>query len=80
MNNKHIIQQLCFGSLEPKVQLLFLLTRYEIKGYNIHVIGKPLVLSVHRTCLLKVLVICLRAGFVRSKRCSLLERVSQKAL
>lgn len=55
---------------------LYLLTRYEIKGYNIHVIGKPLVLSVHRTCLLKVLVICLRAGFVRSKQCSFLELVS----
>ena len=60
----------------PKVQLLFLLTRHKSKGYNIHVIGKSLNHSVHRTCLLKVLVICLRAGFVRSKQCSLLELVS----
>ena len=51
----------------PRVQLYFLLTRYKSKGYNIHVIGKLLNLSVHRTCLLKVLVICLRAGFVISK-------------
>ena len=64
----------------PRVQLYFLLTRYKSKGYNIHVIGKSLNLSVHRTCLLKVLVICLRAGFVRGKQCSLLELVSQKAL
>ena len=62
------------------MQLYFLLTRYKSKGYNITVIGKLLDLSVHRTCLLKVLVICLRAGFVRSKRCSLLEPVSKKAL
>ena len=45
-----------------------------------NVIGKPLVSSVHRTCLLKVLVICLRAGFMRSKQCSLLERVRKKVL
>ena len=56
----------------PRVQLYFLLTGYENKGYNIHVIGKLLNLSVHRTCLLKVLVICLHAGFVRSEWCSLL--------
>ena len=62
------------------MQLHFLLTGYENKGYNIHVIGKSLVSSVHRTCLLKVLVMCLRAGFVRDKQCSLLERVSKKAL
>ena len=71
---------MCFVVLEFKVQLHFLLTGYENKGYNIHVIGKSLNLSVHRTCLLKVLVICLRAGFVRSKQCSLLELVSKKAL
>ena len=62
--------------IRPKVQLCFLLTRYKNKEYNIDVIGKLLVLAVHRTCLLKVLVICLRAGFVRSKQCSLLELVS----
>ena len=60
----------------PRVQLRFLLTRHKSKGYNIHVIGKSLVSSVHRTCLLKVLVIGLRAGFVRSKQCSLFELVS----
>ena len=60
--------------------MYFLLTRHKNTEYNIHVIGKLLNLRVHRTCLLKVLVICLRAGFVRSKWCSLLERVSKKAL
>ena len=60
------------------MQLHFLLTGYEIKEYNIHVICKLLKFSVHQTRLLKVLVICLRAGFVRSKRCSLLELVSKK--
>ena len=74
MNTNHIIQQLCFVVLEYKVQLHFLLTGYENKGYNIHVIGKSLVSSVHRTCLLKVLVMCLRAGFVRDKQCSFLEQ------
>ena len=64
----------------PRVQLRFLLTRHKSKGYNIYVIGKSLNLSVHRTCLLKVLVIGLRAGFVRSKQCSLLELVNKKAL
>ena len=73
MNTNHIIWQLC-SRVRPKVQLLFLLTRHKSKGYNIHVIGKSLNLSVYRTCLLKVLVICLRAGFVRGKQCSLLER------
>ena len=58
----------------PKVQLRFLLTRHKSKGYNIHVIGKLLNLSVHRTCLLQVLVIGLHAGFVRGKRCSFLEQ------
>ena len=62
----NIFQQLCLGDC-LKAQLYFLLTRHKSKGYNIHVIGKSLVSSVHRTCLLKVLVICLRAGFVRSK-------------
>ena len=57
-----------------KSSCVFLLTGYKGAGYNIHVIGKSLVSSVHRTCLLKVLVICLRAGFMRSKQCSLLER------
>ena len=66
--------------IRPKVQLCFLLTRYKNKEYNIDVIGKLLNLSVHRTCLLKVLVMCLRAGFVRSKQCLLLELVSKKAL
>ena len=75
MDNIDIIWQLC-SRFRPKVQLHFLLTGYENKGYNIHVIGKSLNLSVHRTCLLKVLVMCLRAGFVRSKQCSLLELVS----
>ena len=60
----------------PRVQLRFLLTRHKSKGYNIYVIGKLLNLGVRRTCLLKVLVIGLRAGFVRSKQCSLLELVS----
>ena len=56
------------------MQLHFLLTGYKNTGYNIHVISKLLNLSVHRTCLLKVLVIGLRAGFVRGKRCSFLEQ------
>ena len=73
MDNIDIIWQLC-SRFRPKVQLRFLLTRHKSKGYNIHVIGKSLNLSVHRTCLLKVLVIGLRAGFVRSKQCSLLEQ------
>ena len=59
--------------ISPIVQLYFLLTRHKSKEYNIHVIDKSLNLSVHRTCLLKVLVMCLRAGFVSSKKCSLLE-------
>ena len=71
----NIFWQLC-SRFRPKVQLHFLLTGYENKGYNIHVIGKSLNLSVHRTCLLKVLVMCLRAGFVRSKQCSLLEQIA----
>ena len=58
----------------PRVQLRFLLTRHKSKGYNIYVIGKLLNLGVRRTCLLKVFVIGLRAGFVRSKQCSLLEQ------
>ena len=37
-------------------------------------IGKPQIYFVHRTCLLKALVMCLRAGFVRCKQCSLLEQ------
>ena len=75
MDNIDIIWQLC-SRFRPKVQLHFLLTGYKNREYNIHVIGKSLVSSVHRTCLLKVLVIGLRAGFVRSKQCSLLELVS----
>ena len=58
----------------PRVQLRFLLTRHKSKGYNIYVIGKLLNLGVRRTCLLKVLVIGLRAGFVISKQRSLLEQ------
>ena len=73
MDNIDIIWQLC-SRFRPKVQLHFLLTGYKNREYNIHVIGKLLNLSVHRTCLLKVLVICLRAGFVRGKQCLLLER------
>ena len=73
MDNIDIIWQLC-SRFRPKVQLHFLLTGYKNREYNIHVIGKLLNLSVHRTCLLKVLVICLRAGFVRGKQCSLLEQ------
>ena len=66
MDNIDIIWQLC-SRFRPKVQLRFLLTRHKSKGYNIYVIGKLLNLGVRRTCLLKVLVMCLRAGFVRSK-------------
>ena len=65
MANIKRLWQLC-SRVRPKVQLHFLLTGYKNREYNIHVIGKSLVSSVHRTCLLKVLVICLRAGFVRS--------------
>ena len=75
MDNIDIIWQLC-SRFRPKVQLHFLLTGYKNREYNIHVIGKLLNLSVHRTCLLKVLVMCLRAGFVRSKQCSLLEQIA----
>ena len=73
MDNIDIIWQLC-SRFRPKVQLHFLLTGYKNREYNIHVIGKLLNLRVHRTCLLKVLVIGLRAGFVRSKQYSLLEQ------
>ena len=66
MDNIKSPWQLC-SRLRPKVQLHFLLTGYENKEYNIHVIGRLLNLSVHRTCLLKVLVMCLRAGFMGSK-------------
>ena len=72
MANIKRLWQLCFR-VRPKVQLHFLLTGYENKGYNIHVIGKLLSFSVCRTCLLKVLVIALRAGFVSSKGCSFLD-------
>ena len=71
MDNIDILWQLC-SRLRPKVQLRFLLTGYEIKEYNIHVICKLLKFSVHQTRLLKVLVMCLLVGFVISKRCSLL--------
>ena len=73
MDNIDIIWQLC-SRFRPKVQLHFLLTGYENKGYNIHVIGKSLNHSVHRTCLLKVLVIALCAGSARCKQCSPLEQ------
>ena len=74
MDNIDILWQLC-SRFRPKVQLHFLLTGYKNKGYNIHVMGKLLNFSVHRTCLFKVLVIGLRAGFVRCKQCSLLNLV-----